>query len=142
MLKNDVSRGKKQSFAICAVRGILAAIAILLAFFAASAALVAAGTAPEAAMGTITWIAAFLSSFSGAAIAVKSHGPRALVMALTVSGTLFALTLLGAAFSDDGGLLGEMTMSLFLALIAGGVLASFLSPHGKKSQKPQKSRRR
>ena len=142
MQKNDVGRGKNRGFAFCAVRGLIASIVILLAFFAVFSALVSAGTAPEAAMGTMTWIAAFLSAFAGAAIAVKTYGSRARFIALAVSGILCALTLLGAAFTDDGGLFGEMTMSLILALIAGGVLASFLSPHGKKPQKSQRARRR
>lgn len=138
MQKSDVGRGKNQSFTICAARGLFVSVAVILVLFAAFAALVSSGRAPEAAMGAMTWIAAFLSSFAGSAIAVKSHRPRALAMGLSVAGALFALTLLGAAFSEEGGLMGHMTMSVFLALMAGGVLASFISPRKKKQQRSRK----
>ena len=130
MQKSDDKR-KKRGFAAGAVRGIAAAIVIALIFLAVCAALISSGRTPESAMGVMACIAAFLGAFAGAVVAAKSIGSRALASGLTVSGALFALVLISAAFSTQGSLIGPVTPGLFAALLGGGILGGVLSRRRK-----------
>jgi len=135
--KSDVQKGKR-GFASCSVRGVISGLAVIFVFLAVFAALVSSGRAPESAMGMMTWISAFFGAAAGSVVAAKTFGSRALMAGVAVSTALFMLTILGAAFSEEAGLTGPMTPGLLLALFAGGVLGSFISPR----RKTQKSRKR
>jgi len=134
--KSDVQKAKR-GFASCAAKGVIAGLVVIFAALAVFAALVSSGRVPESAMNMMTWAAAFLGAAVGAVIASKTFGARALVISIAVSAVLFTLTLLGAAFSEEGGLIGPMTPGLLLALLGGGVLGGFISPR-KRAQKSKK----
>ena len=130
MQKSDDKR-KKRGFAAGAARGLAAAIVTALIFLAVCAALISSGRTPEGAMGVMACLAAFFGALAGSVVAAKSIGSQALASGLAVSGALFALMLISAAFSTEGGLIGPVTPGLFAALIAGGILGGVLSRRRK-----------
>ena len=141
VFKMQKSEGQKvggRGFAAIALRGVVAGLLVILVLLAVFTSFVSSGRVPEGAMGTMTWIASFLGSFAGSVLAVRMRLSRALPMGLCVAFSLFALTLIGSAFSADGALLGPMTGGLLTALVGGGVLASFISPRKKTSAKSRK----
>ena len=133
MQKNET---EKNGFAICVAKGFLAGIAVILALLAVFAALVSSGRIPESAMGTLTWLTAFLGSFAGVVVAVKCFDPssRTLITGLAVSGAFIVMTLVGAAFSDRDSLISAGNLWIFVALLCGGILGSFVKTQ-KKSRK-------
>ena len=139
MQKSDFQRAGKRGFVSSAARGAGVSVAIVLILFALFAVLVSSGRVPEDAMSLMTWISAFLGVFGGTIIAVKGHKQRALPMGIAVAAVLFMLTLLGAAFSEEGGIVGPLTFGIFAALIGGGILGSFVSTN-RKTVKSRKNR--
>ncbi|MCL2408299.1 MAG: TIGR04086 family membrane protein [Oscillospiraceae bacterium] len=140
MQKSDVQRGgKNPGFAAVALRGALMGLGVILVLLAVFALFVSSGRVPEQAMSIIMWGTAALGAFSGTVMAVRVHSQRTLMMGPAISGTLFALTLIGSAFSVDGGLIGPLTPGLLLAIFGGGVLGSLISP---KKKGAARSRRR
>jgi putative membrane protein (TIGR04086 family) len=132
MQKNDVQRGGKSlSFAAVVLRGVLMGLGVILMLLAVFAMFISSGRVPEDAMSVMMWGTSALGAFAGTVMAVRVYSQRALVMGLAISGMLFAVTLVGAAFSVDGGLIGPLTPGLLLAIFGGGVLGSFISPKKK-----------
>ena len=129
MQKNEDRKGNR-GFIAAAARGLVTAVAVALVVLAVCAALISSGKAPESAAAVMACLAAFFGALAGSVAAVKSVGSRALVTGLTVSGALFALMLIGAAFSD-GAIIGPVTPGLFAALLIGGALGGFLSVRRK-----------
>ncbi|MCL2401529.1 MAG: TIGR04086 family membrane protein [Oscillospiraceae bacterium] len=140
MQKSDVQRGgKSPGFAAVALRGALMGIGVILILLAVFALFISSGRVPERAMRVMMWGTASLGAFAGTVMAVRVHPQRTLMMGLAISGMLFAATLVGAAFSVDGGLIGPLTPGLLLAIFGGGVLGSMISP---KKKGAARSRRR
>ena len=132
MQKSDIQKGRNRSFMACALRGFIVGLAVILILIAVFAALVSSGRVPQSAMSLLTWLAALFGAFTGAIAAIKLNRTRALLMGLCVSGALFLTTLIGAVFFAQGGLLGPMTPGIFVALVLGGVLGSFITLSPKK----------
>ena len=125
MRKNDDIKSGR-GFASAVIKGLAAAMLSVLIVLAVCAALISSGKAPESAMGVIACLAALLGSLAGAAVAAKAYGSRKLAIGLTVPGVMFAVILIGGAFSERGGIVGPVTLGLFIALLAGGMLGSVL----------------
>ena len=125
MRKNDDIKSGR-GFAAAVIEGLAASVLSVLIVLAVCAALISSGKTPESATGMIVCLSAFLGSLAGAAVAAKTYGSRALAIGLTVPGVMFAVILIGGAFSERGGIVGPVTPGLLIALLAGGILGSVL----------------
>ena len=114
-----------------AIGALLALILCLILLFVASWLLVS-GRLPQDFMGTVTIAVFFLSSMFGATYAIRRHKSRSLIVGLVQGGILYALTFVIGAFAERSSLVGDLSLALLLAALAGGVAASFVPTKRRK----------
>lgn len=113
-------------FAVNAAIGSLMALGVTLVLLFAASALMVSGWIPENLMGGATTLLLFIGSFAGATVAIRQSGARALFVGLSQGGILYALTVVGGAFTASPTLFGGLSPFLFAAAILGGGLAGLL----------------
>lgn len=114
--------------------GSLLALGVTLALLFAAALLTAAGRLPEGLMGAVTAAVLFLGSLVGALFAIRRNRRQALLVGLAQGGILYAVTIIGGAFSDGAELFGSLSLFLLFAALGGGALAGFFAARPKKKK--------
>jgi putative membrane protein (TIGR04086 family) len=132
MRKNDDNRNMSRGFAVSVGIGAAVGYFVILIMFAIFAAVIASGQLPESLMAYMTALTAFIGSMAGAAVAVKRLKGKIMTVSLSVGTLMFLLTLIGAAFTDSGNLIGKLTPSLFAAFIIGSAAGGFFNARKKK----------
>jgi len=113
-------------FAASAGMGALVALGLTFLLLFAASLLLVSGRLPEGWMAAVTVFALFVSSLVGALFAIRKRRSRALVVGLCEGAILYAFTFIGGVFAETPGFLGELSLFLFLAAIAGGAAAGFI----------------
>jgi len=119
-------------FVANAAIGSLIALALSLALLFIASILVVSGRLPEGFMGSLVVLVLFLASLVGALAAIRRNRSRALVVGLAEGAILYAVTIVGGAFSEGAALFGDLSGFLLLAAIFGGALAGLLCKRRKK----------
>ena len=132
MRKNDDKKNLSHGFAFSVGIGAVVGFLSILIMFAIFSAIIASGKISDSLMVYITVIAAFIGSLIGAVVAVKRFKGKIMTVSLSVSAIMFLLTLIGAAFSANGSIIGKLTPALFISFILGGIIAGFLNIRRKK----------
>ena len=114
-----------------AIGALLALILCVSLLFVASWLLIS-GRLAQDFMPTVTIAVFFLSSMFGAIYAIARHKSRSLIVGVVQGGILYALTFVIGAFAERPSLIGELSLALLLAALAGGVAASFVPTRRRK----------
>jgi putative membrane protein (TIGR04086 family) len=131
MHKNDEKKNLGRGFAVSVLLGAGIGFLLVLVLFAILAAVIASGKISEDLMRHIAVIAAFIGALIGAVVAVRRHRARIFTLGLTVGALMFAVTVLGSLFAEDG-IGGKLIPALLIAYIAGGVIGGLLNLKRKK----------
>ena len=94
--------------------------------------LIASGRVSERFMGAITAISLFVGSTVGAFFAIARVRKKALLVGLLQGAILYAITLVGSAFSGNLTLFGGLSVFLLAAALLGGVAAGLFFARPKK----------
>ena len=112
--------------------GSLIALGFALVLLLIASTLVVSGRLPEGLMGGIAVLTLFLASLLGAFAAIRRNRTRVLVVGLCEGAILYAITLVGGAFTEGAAPFGELSLFLLFAALLGGALAGLLSSRPKK----------
>lgn len=117
---------KPFDLAVNAAVGSLIALGVTLGLLFAASALAVSGRLPENLMGSVTVLLLCIGSFVGATVAIRQSGTRALLVGLAQGGFLYAITVVGGAFTEASSLFGGLSLLLFAAALLGGGFAGLL----------------
>jgi putative membrane protein (TIGR04086 family) len=135
MRKIDDKKGIYHGFVLSVLMGAAVGFLLVLVLFAIFSAFISSGKLSDNLMEYIMVFAAFAGAVTGSVVAVKRHKARVVTVGISVGAVMFLVTLLGASFSEKGGILNSLTPALLLALVIGGVVGALLCLRRKKHKR-------
>jgi len=99
------------------------------------AVLTAMGKIPEKFMREATVLACGLGELIGAFTAAKRQGGRTLIIGIGSGISMFLLTLVISAFTEQGAISGALTPAILIAIMVGGIFGSFLCAAPRRSRR-------
>lgn len=135
MRKFDDKKGIYHGFVLSVLTGAAVGFLVVLVLFGIFSALISSGKLSDNLMEYIMIFVSFVGAAIGSVVAVKRHKARVVVVGLSVGAVMFVVTLIGASFSEKGGILNSLTPAMLLALILGGVVGALLCLKRKKHKR-------
>ena len=132
--KEGEKTGAGVSLANNAAIGGLCGLVLCFALLFFASWLLVTGKLPQSSMAMVVIGVFFLSSFAGASYAIRRQKEKSLIVGLLQGGILYALTFVVGAFAERANLVGELSLTLLLAALLGGVVASFVPTKRKRKR--------
>lgn len=135
MRKADDRKNHAHGLAVSIGIGVASGFLVILILFAIFAAVIASGKISDNSMTVMTVLFATLGALIGAVVAVKRFKGKIMTVSLCVGAVMLLVTLVGAAFSETGTVIGKMTPILAAAFLLGGIAGGLLNVKRKKHKR-------
>ena len=135
-MEKTKSRNTKERHILANIAiGSLSSLIMVLVLLMILAAFTSGGSIPESFMGAVVLACCFISAFVGARIAISRTSDKKLLIGAGEGAFTFVLVFAIGRAASANATTGPITLCIFIALLAGGVIGGYLGREKRKSNR-------